>query len=48
MIQKNLFTKHKFTDFEIKLMVTIVEIVGGRNELGGWEQHIHLLYKIDN
>ena len=41
IIQKNLFIKQKQTDFKTNLMVTIGETTGRREELGGWEYHIH-------
>ena len=34
-------TETNSRDFKTKLMVTIVETLGGREELGEWEQHIY-------
>ena len=41
-IQNNLFiNRNKLTDFKTNHMVTISVTTGGREELGGWKQHIH-------
>ena len=45
MIPKNLCKKkknrNKLIDFKTNLMVTLSQTIEGREELGGWESHIH-------
>ena len=46
MIHKHLQNKNRLKDLETKTMATEGEMWTGRDQLGGWDSHIHItIYK---